>query len=212
MQTRSKEHKNKFAYLTNGQDRIAPQDGPKEPLLCSVCEQKLSTNEKYFKEFYLGKNRKVEIHRIENDLVEIRNYQYKKIKLLVLSILWRLSVTSQDRFTISMDSDEQEILRRMILNENPGLPVEYPFSTTLVHIDGKLDSRIFMTPIETNHPVQNSVLIYFAGILFWVSKTQFNTGFHPNMLISDEKWSGTVKSFRDIPVLYAKFKSMFTDE
>ncbi|MCI5168438.1 MAG: hypothetical protein D3903_20695 [Candidatus Electrothrix sp. GM3_4] len=97
--------------------------------------------------------------------------------MFILSILWRLSVSSDKNFSVNLDAHEQEILRKRLLNENPGLPTEFPFYTILVRIDGEMNSNIIMNPIELKHPYQNSVALYIAGILFLISKTRLNTFF-----------------------------------
>ncbi len=52
MHTRGgKEYNNKFQFLSSEEIKAPPQDGPKEHLLCSDCEQKIGSIEKYFKEF-----------------------------------------------------------------------------------------------------------------------------------------------------------------
>jgi hypothetical protein len=201
------EYKNKFGFIASKEVKVPPQDGPKELLLCSCCDQRIGDIEKYFKEFFVDK-KDIEIHIIDNKIHEIKYYKYKEVKLFVLSLLWRLSVSSIEDFSIKIDIDDQEILRKMLLNEDAGVASDFPFYTTLVQIDGKDDSRIMMNPIiEKDRPIPNSVMIYISGILFLISKVKLNTGFSSNELLSERKWLCSVKSFFDIPILKKRFES-----
>ncbi|WPD24354.1 MAG: hypothetical protein SD837_07275 [Candidatus Electrothrix scaldis] len=207
------DYKNKFKYLSSKEIKFPPQDGPKEKLMCHDCEQKIGRFEKYFRNFFIGR-KDIEIHIVDNGLIEIKNYRYKEIRLFILSILWRLSVSSDKNFSVNLDAHNQEILRKMLLGENPGLPSEFPFYTILVRIDGKIDSKIIMNPIELEHP-QNSVALYISGILFFISKTQLNSvfnSFFPPDTMSEKRWLGSIKKLFDIPILYEKYKSTLGEE
>ncbi len=179
--------------------------------MCSCCEQKIGRFEDYFRRFFISK-KNIEIHSVNNGFIEIKNYKYKEIRLFVLSVLWRLSVSSDKNFSVTLDAHDQEILRKMLLNEVPGLPTEFPFYTILVRIDGEMDSNIFMNPIELKHPYQNSVALYISGILFLISKTRLNTVFSSDTILSEKRWLGSIKGFFDIPILNEKYESTLGEE
>ena len=53
---------------------------------------------------------------------------YRSIKLLMLSILWRAAVSTHDAFSqVNLGDDLQEELRAMILDGAPGSPDRFPF-------------------------------------------------------------------------------------
>ncbi|MFA5172815.1 MAG: hypothetical protein WC435_00220 [Candidatus Paceibacterota bacterium] len=59
---------------------------------------------------------------IEND----PNYDYKKYKLFLLSLLWRSSIASRPFFQqLKLSSSVEDDLRQMILSSNPGEPERY---------------------------------------------------------------------------------------
>jgi hypothetical protein len=205
------EYKNKFDFFASKEVKVPPQDGPKEPLLCSCCDQRIGRIEQYFKEFFVDK-KGIETQRIDNNIHEIKNYQYKEVKLFVLSLLWRLSVSSIENFSIKIDIDDQEILRRMLLNEDAGVSSDFPFYTFFLRIDGKDDSRIMMNPIEIDRNILNSVIIYISGILFWVSKAKLNTGFSSDALFSEREWLCRKLNLFDMPNLKKRIESTIGGE
>ncbi|MCI5168148.1 MAG: hypothetical protein D3903_19180 [Candidatus Electrothrix sp. GM3_4] len=66
--------KNKFVFLSSEEIKDNIQDGPKEWLMCSCCEQKIGCFEKYFREFFIGRE-DIEIHPVDNGMIEIKNYR-----------------------------------------------------------------------------------------------------------------------------------------
>ena len=111
------------------------QTGEFEPnILCLDCENKLSKFETYAKTILYGgrtskKNSVLFENQINQNGVEFvyakgLNYQY--FKLFLLSILWKSSISSRPFFKrISLETDE-EMIRCMLLEEDPGKPHSYP--------------------------------------------------------------------------------------
>lgn len=103
-------------------------------ILCLDCESKISEYETYAVNLIFRnkiKNIKREIKQNKNNikLLEISGagYDYKKYKLYLLSILWRSSVSSRSFFkNVSLKVNDEENIRRMILNDNPGEIYDYP--------------------------------------------------------------------------------------
>jgi hypothetical protein len=74
------------------------QQGLYEKLLCEGCEQKFSVWEKYTNEaFCKGIGIKIE-HT--GELFKLSNLDYDKFRLFLLSLLWRMSVSTQDFFKL----------------------------------------------------------------------------------------------------------------
>lgn len=192
----------KFEFVTNKPLKRKPQDGPKEYLLCESCEQQLCTFEKYFNEYFSAKNKSIKLISLENNTIRIEGYDYNKIKLFLLSVLWRLSITSIPDFHIHIKIKQEEILRNMIINKNAGEVDDFPFYTTLVKspVLG-YDSEIFCNPFGLNL-LNNSVYVYMYGILFLCSVKMKNKYFNnSDLLISPTNWTVHIKSLHDITVL-----------
>ncbi|VAW81253.1 hypothetical protein MNBD_GAMMA12-1540, partial [hydrothermal vent metagenome] len=65
------------------------QKGLREPLLCELCEEKLSKYERYVSLIFTGAIPTTE--NTNGDLITINGLKYKEFKLFALSILWRAS-------------------------------------------------------------------------------------------------------------------------
>lgn len=174
---------------------------------------KIGRFEKYFKDFFIERQeirsrQKLVFHSVYEDLIEIKNYDYKRIRLFVLSIIWRLSVTSCNGFTITIAPSDKEKLRSMLFNEDPGDSTEFPFYTTLVRTGVGMDSYLAMNPIETDYIMENSVMIYIYGILFRVSKTSSNKNIQSELLLYPNKWLGKIRQLSKIPILNERFENI----
>ncbi len=102
-------------------------------ILCQTCENILSDYESYGNKLIFENkinNIQREIKKIgDREILEIKGggYDYQKFKLYLLSILWRSSISSRSFFkNVNLGHENNEILRNMILNYNPGEIYEYP--------------------------------------------------------------------------------------
>ena len=97
-----------------------------EKLLCAECDGKLLNEnyEKYFhKLWYLDKTLPTVI---TSDFLEIPKLDYVSFKLFHLSILWRASISRLAPFTmVSLGNEQEERIRHMLLNGDPGQPNDY---------------------------------------------------------------------------------------
>lgn len=106
--------------------RRIEQKGIREYLLCQNCETLLSTYENYAAETIYGKNQKNQAYIVSFKETPDQKYftydyvgfDYKRFKIFLLSILWRL-VISKSFNTPEINHEIQESLRVAILNENP---------------------------------------------------------------------------------------------
>lgn len=197
MNCRDRENGNQFTFASSREIK-KPQDGPKEYLLCGDCEQQFGVYETYYKQFFLGDGG-LKLFRNEDDSGRICGYDYKKSRLFLLSILWRLSVTSIDSFKIHIDDVEQEILRQMLLSETPGDANEFAISATVIGIDGKMDSKIFSAPMALER--ENLVVVYMGGIMYSMSTAQANEHFNRAALLSPEQWPVWYKHYTEVSLL-----------
>lgn len=101
-------------------------------ILCEDCEQVFNKYETYAN----GLIYESRINNINKEIIDSKiiitgsDYDYKKIKLYFLSILWRSSISSKDFFNqVKLTDNLEEELRSMLLECNPG--EEYQFSIML---------------------------------------------------------------------------------
>lgn len=59
---------------------------------------------------------------------KIDNFDYKRLKLFFLSILWRATISSQPFYSKIQIGPHERIIKKMIATENPGKPYDYAVS------------------------------------------------------------------------------------
>jgi len=132
------------------------QKGIREKLLCKDCELKLSKLENYASETIYAKNyqNKAILKKANQDpnqrifLYEFEKFDYTMFKLFLMSLLWRLSVSSKFD-TISIGIHEEQ-LRKAILSDNPLAFYEYGcLVQTILYEKGKLASGFILNPFST---------------------------------------------------------------
>jgi hypothetical protein len=121
------------------------QKGLREPLLCNSCEGKFGRWEDYAKRTFVdGKN--IQIVQTKGEIL-IQNIDYKKFKLLQLSLLWRMSVSKSEFFkTVSLGQKHEEKLRQALLSEDPLGPKDYPCALELLTLGGNFYQDWILQP------------------------------------------------------------------
>lgn len=155
------------------------QKGLREKLMCTGCDNNLiGNNEDYAKK---------EIERIKHNIrgsirfrrIIIKGINYHSFRLFQLSILWRASITNLEQFkAVNLDSNTNEELRVMLLNQDPGHPKKYgcqilytPCKNKLVR---NLRNQIIIPPEKALNIGGFTVYRFlFAGLwwLFYISNS-----------------------------------------
>ncbi len=196
---RDKTMNNRF-YEIGDKTNIIIQDGPKEHLLCGKCEQKIGRYEKYYKEAIHLSRHGIEI--IQDDKIAIiGNLDYNKIKLFLLSILWRMSISSLPQFANVSLANNEDVIRRMILEEKPGKNHEYPIAALIPLINGKMQEGWMCFPIIGDHPHGTVHYMIIGGILYSISMTQFDECFYKYLLYESGRWVMPLIDFYKISFL-----------
>ena len=122
------------------------QKGIKEHLLCKYCEVKLSRWEPILKRSLVDignlESRSLDIEKIRENFIKVNGLSYKEIKLCLLSILWRMSISSNDFYSSYNLGPYEEKIRKHILEENYVSELQYPISITRYELDGEFTSGI----------------------------------------------------------------------
>jgi len=104
-------------------------------ILCKNCEGLISIYENYGAKVLYGGSLGKKEPRITTTLykepsgveyTQCNGVNYTKLKLFLLSILWKASISNRDYFENVDLTEHQEIIRIMILNNNPGKSNDYP--------------------------------------------------------------------------------------
>lgn len=118
------------------------QKGITEQLLCGSCEQKFSKWETILKNSLIAIGEKASnslkftFYDEYQDIFKVENIKYKEFKLGILSILWRMSIASDDFFkSYDLGDYYEEKLRHILLNEDLVDEKKYPIIVTRYEID-----------------------------------------------------------------------------
>ncbi len=141
------------------------QKGLREHLLCADCEGLFSRFETYAAKVFYG-NCVTRSYQPRQDVVEIHGLDYKKLKLFLLSLLWRFGVTTVPQLKGVKLGPHGERLRQMLLAENPGEPALYRCLITVVMWDGQHCGGLIIPPCLSRMDGRHIWLITIAGIVF----------------------------------------------
>jgi len=192
------EDTNKFYQMHDKVDNLI-QDGPKERLLCGECEQKISRYEKYFKEGVHLSRHGIGIVQARDSAV-IRNLDYSKAKLFLLSIIWRMSVCCLPQFESISLRESEDVIRRMVMEEDPGESRMFPICALIPLIDGKVEECVLCTPSVSKHNEVYAFII--GGILYFVSVRHGNAFPDPMYLLNESgTWVMPLVDFHKVPFL-----------
>lgn len=116
------------------------QKGMREKLLCGYCEQKLSKWETVLKIHLVDignkQSRLLNINELNEELLKVEGIRYKEFKLAILSILWRMSVTSDPFFKSYKLGVYEEKLRQRLFEEDISDDKKYPIMVWRYELDG----------------------------------------------------------------------------
>lgn len=136
--------------------------GEFEPnILCEECDNaKLSNLETYaHRILYVEKfneNKKFNFKKYKNQHGVISTYikgiDYKKFKLFLLSILWCSSISNREFFSKVKLGPHEEIIRKMLLNEQPDSYKKYPcFISTYLNSRKELPPELIGQPVRVKN-------------------------------------------------------------
>lgn len=137
------------------------QSGFWQRLLCGSCESRISLWERYAERLLSGAI--APTARIEGRVLMLSGIDYQPMKLFLMSILWRSSVTSHRFFAHVSLGPHDERLRLMLLHDDPGDPRDYPcFASVLMH-EGGPSGDVIVEPTRTKVFNRNGYRFVFGG-------------------------------------------------
>lgn len=141
----TKKHKLKAFSIHPNCDLEMEQKGYREYILCSDCEQRLAKWENALRWFItdINKNdkRKINISNIKG-FTFASHFDYDLIKRAILSIVWRLSVSSRNAFKEYNLGPYEDKLRDKLYSDNYIKSSDYPIVIAKVMINEKFFSDI----------------------------------------------------------------------
>lgn len=147
-----KQLKEKYGHYNilseNNFDNKKYQKDLTENLFCEHCDTViLSRNEKYLADFLFNKEFEFRYETISKSFSIIYNLDYKLIKIGLLSILWRMSLSNYDIFKlVKLGDKHNEIIRRYIINNEDVKEDIYPIFFTVPLMQGKYYKDFILQP------------------------------------------------------------------
>lgn len=145
-------------------------------ILCSECETHLSKYETYLNMF-LSKTIYDEKNQIEKtdkfSIIHVSNIDSEKLKLGLLSILWRSHITEQDFFSEVSLGPHSEYIRNLLITDDFGGEMEYPLFISVFHTENDLKNIIL--PIEKSKSdgiTQYTYIINKFGFYFCIGSIE----------------------------------------
>ena len=142
------------------------QKGLREPLLCKDCEQHLNKYESYFADKWF-QNQLIPT-RMSEEMLTINGLDYNLFKLFHMSILWRAGIASRQEFDNVKLDDHEELLRQLILDDDPGDPNQYSvFGYILVFPNNyKVIKPLLIPPVEVELDNVPGFHVVFGGCVW----------------------------------------------
>jgi len=149
--------------------------GIREPLLCLVCEGKLSRYEHYARHLLTDPTRLV-VPPVGQHVPD--QAEYRRFKLFQLSILWRAHVATDRLFRTVDLGPHAERLRQMLYAEQPGAPTEYPCVLGAMYLGADRCRDLILGVIQYHHGGHHRYVFTYAGFI-WTFLVSNHAGRHP---------------------------------
>lgn len=178
------------------------QKGIRELLLCGHCEQQLGRNEKYVREVLFG-GTEIIVQRFRDRLV-LSNLDYTAVRLFFLSLIWRMSVASEDAMWKNVDlGRHEEPIRQMVLNENAGEPWQYGFVCMLPFFDGQFVADWILEPdwVRSDWGRMYRLVVGGCVYLFHISNQRLPKQMSERLITKDGSWVISFKDARKMPFI-----------
>jgi hypothetical protein len=140
-------------------------------ILCGDCDNRISIFDKYAVEFFRGAE-SWQVTPIETETIyKIEDFDYKKLKLFFISLLWRMSITTHDfYYAVSLGSLHESKARQLLIEDNPGTNNDFSvFISRFIPDEGKNSHHIFFSPRkQRNTHFRTYYTFCFAGFDFFI--------------------------------------------
>ena len=191
------------------------QDEFYEHLLCSNCEGRFQKWEDYVARLIYQKRVFDFTPTKPGELVQLKALNYSKLKLFLLSLIWRMGVSRLPMFSEVKLGPHEERLRRMLVEDTPGGPADYGSTLVVVHVDGQ---RVNLTrPADSiHHRTHRLYRALIDGLLVtWVigQRDHMSRFELPQMFLqADGSWLTHTKDLHTIAFVSHETKKLMTRE
>lgn len=172
--------------------------GERQDLLCGECEGRFSVHEGWASDFYKGAlsafadttraevcfGKTLKFTRIDASgqpttlpvprILKIEGFDYVKMKLFLLSLLWRMGVSRLHFFEEITLGHHEKRIRKMLLDGDPGKAEVYACQLRLIELNGRLVTDCQIQPKQYDHLGKKRCKFFSTGFKF-----DFTVNNHP---------------------------------
>jgi len=146
-------------------------------IVCEACEALFSPWDDYAQELLLAEYQDGDFFVDANGnkrAYTFNTFNYVKLKLFFLSLLWRADASSRPFFRRVDIGPFRNGLRQMILQKNPGSAED--FGVVLTRYSDEIGQSILMDPHKQRFEHVNYIQMYFAGYIAYIKVDRRNVG------------------------------------
>lgn len=182
------------------------QKGIWEYMLCEDCEHCIGEYENYAARLYnIGPG--LDCER-QHDILVFTGIEYRSFKLFLLSLLWRLAVTTKELQGLKLSVADCERLRQMVLAGEPGTSFEFPAVVIGLTFDRQHQTDLILPPWESTDGERTFWNFTANGLLF-----MFQIGHQPpkrgiqGLILNENGAMGIpMREMREIPYIWDYFR------
>ena len=104
-------------------------------------------------------------NQLNQKYLYLTNIDYSKFKLFLLSIIWRASISKQKIFNTVSLGEHENIIGRMILENNPGKFYDYPVGIFVLTQNKNIPTKMISNPVRVNKDSDLSYLFLINGFV-----------------------------------------------
>lgn len=182
---------------------LKKQRGITEYLLCAECDNvRLSQYENHLAKVLFGGHPLM--GKIEGPLLMIEGYDYKKVKNGLLSILWRMSVSSDPIFSeVDLGPQHEERLRLALFNDTEIPEQEYAILLVAPLFDGKSLTDLILAPDCARVDGNRVYRCVISGLIFSFIVGSARLGeMEQKLILRSQSWPIGRARVEDIPFLH----------
>jgi hypothetical protein len=204
------DHPHRYLVLSTDPSRREHfrQKGLREHLLCNACEQCFSRWENYAKTAFVNSQG---VQSVQHEgAVWLRDLDYAKFKLFLLSLLWRMGASKLDFFKAVALGPHAERIRVALLRDDPLSPDDYPCLMVAVEMNGNAYFDWITAPSLTRHDGYHVYWLVINGVMysFYVSSHPPPTELAPGRLNRQGEMIIVIRELTEIPCLWETAKSL----
>lgn len=189
------------------------QDAFFETMLCDDCEARFQKWEDHAARMFSQKKIFDFPAMRARQLVRLTGFDYARMKLFLMSILWRMGAATDPVFSSVKLGPHAERLGRMLLASDPGTAADYGCTATVIHMDGE---RIALTrPADSVMYRTQNLRLYRAlvdGVLFaWLvgSPDHMRRFRSPELLLqSDGGWWSYARDWQSVDFIRSELTKL----